>query len=294
MASFIKDGDWSYLRVTGPDRAEYFHRLTTNRVPKAGSPVVHNFLLSTSAKVIAEFWMQAEDEALCLILPKAQLEQAKEIIERYHFSESFEVFEPQGSLYVLIDYSTSQIEELKDLTSFKVSPDPRYGEKTLLVFVEEEKLGPFRSRLQRQGIPLSQEQLELLRLDTGRPRFGLDYTENTLFLEMAQEGDFSESKGCYPGQEVVARVMGRGRVNRLLRAFKSANKIPMSWAYTSNGKEMAKVTTSVVTEEGSRGLVYVRREVGEDGTQLVGADAEGHPLALTICSRPGELRAEAG
>jgi aminomethyltransferase len=287
---WLQDSDWSYLEVSGADRVDFFHRLTTNRVPKAGEPLLHSFFLSVNAKVLAELWIGAGAETLSLFVPSAQLGSARENIDRYHFGERLELHEPAGCPYVVIDASAEEMEQLSALASFTARPDPRHGERAAWLFVEQAKQAGIRARLEGLGSEMSPGQAELLRVQTGRPRFGVDYTEETLFLELAQQGDFSESKGCYPGQEIVARVLHRGRLNRHLRAFESSQSVPGDWSLVSDGKEMARVTTSVATPEGgSRGLLYVRREVGDDGAELTGADAQGRTYTLTVRPRAMEV-----
>lgn len=58
--------------------------------------------------------------------------------------------------------------------------------------------------------------LELLRIEGGHPRFGVDMDERTLLLELGRPDMVSHNKGCYLGQETVARVHSRGQVNRVL------------------------------------------------------------------------------
>lgn len=285
-ARWFEDTEWSLLKVTGSDRVDFFHRLTTNRVPKAGEPLLHSFFLSVNAKVLAEFWVGAEEESLSLFVPRAQKEAAKENIDRYHFGEKIHLTEPEGSLFVVLAES-SIIEELAPLSAYAAQPDPRYGQEATWFFVEAGESEAFLGKLRDFGQPLRDNESENLRLATGRPRYGKDYTDETLFLEMAQQGDFSESKGCYPGQEIVARVLHRGRLQRFLRAFESDSQVPDGWTLTQDGKEMARVTTSVLQPDGgSRGLLYVRREIGDDGARLSRPDGE---VALTVVPRQLEL-----
>lgn len=287
---FFEDQDWSYLKVTGADRVDFFHRLTTNKIPRPGEALAHSFFLSVNAKVLAELWIGAEEQSLSLFVPRAQVEAARENIDRYHFGEKMTLSLPEGQLYVVAGAGPSQVESLAPLAAYAAMPDPRYGEGAIWFFVEAAGQSEFLVALSESGEEMSQSEAELLRVASGRPRFGLDYTDDTLFLEMAQQGDFSESKGCYPGQEIVARVLHRGRLNRHLRAFESAETVPTGWAVSQDGKEMARVTTSVPAPEGgTRGLLYVRREVGDDGARLSGSGPDGQACSLTVRPRALEL-----
>lgn len=288
MPAWFEDNEWSLLKVTGSDRVDFLHRLTTNRIPRAGEPLAHSFFLSVNAKVLAEFWVGAEKESLSLFVPTAQKEAAKENIDRYHFGEKLELTEPQGRLFVVVS-ERATVQELAPLSTYAAQPDPRYGADATWFFVGTDQCETFLERLQKLGPPLADTQIDNLRMETGRARYGVDYSDDTLFLEMAQQGDFSENKGCYPGQEIVARVLHRGRLQRSLRAFTSDSAVPAGWTLTQDGKEQARVTTSVALPDGgSRGLLYVRREVGDDGAKLYDPDGS---FVLTVVPRPHELPA---
>ncbi len=83
------------------------------------------------------------------------------------------------------------------------------------------------SRLFRRGVaPLGRDALEVLRIEAGQPRVGVDMGEDTLALEVAPEGAISFTKGCYVGQEVVARGTYRGHVNRRLMGLQIDGDVP--------------------------------------------------------------------
>lgn len=124
---------------------------------------------------------------------------------------------------------------------------------------------------------------EVARVEAGRPEWGIDMDESTIAQEanLEQFNAISFTKGCYTGQEVVARVHFRGHVNRGLRGIRAAGTtvVPMRAAlFDSTGKAVGDVRSSVVSPRlGAIGLAMVRREI-ENGTPLVarwGADPAG-------------------
>lgn len=70
------------------------------------------------------------------------------------------------------------------------------------------------------GRALGPDEAEVLRVEAGRPRFGQDYDESNLPDEVGMEDAISSTKGCYVGQEIVARLRTYGRVNRRLVGFR--------------------------------------------------------------------------
>lgn len=284
MTSWFRDNDWTLVRVTGADRVDFLHRLTTNVLPNTESPLVHNFFLSVNARIQAEFWVSAQPDYLALLTPTAQAENLEECIDRYHFGEKLKVERSSGSLFVVCRPDDTTLEQF-DLV---FSPDPRYGEDCSWCYTEEsEEVAAF---LAEHGEKMTDAEAELRRVKRGRPRYMVDYDDESLFVEVAQKGDFSESKGCYPGQEIVARVLHRGRLNRHLRGFESTQTIPSDWVVKVDGKAVAEVKSTVPTPEGgSIGYLMVRREYGEAGHELAGRDGSGGEYTLTVTERAGEV-----
>ncbi len=282
---WFQDQEWALREVRGKDRVDFLRRLTTNVIPSTPSPLIHNFFLSVNAKVQAEFWVCAQPEYLALLCPKAQVDSLQECIDRYHFGEDIEVTSPEGSLFVVAGLTEDPPE-----CQTVFSPDPRYGDDCRWCFVEPNQVEAFLSRLEQEGETMAPAESERRRILAGRPKFGVDYDENTLFVEVAQRGDFSETKGCYPGQEIVARVLHRGRLNRHLRGFRSETAIPSSWQLKSDGKEVASVRSTVTLPDGSSlGYLLVRREYGAQGQSLTGVDDQGTEYTLTVTPRTDEV-----
>jgi tRNA-modifying protein YgfZ len=118
--------------------------------------------------------------------------------------------------------------------------------------------------------PSGRDATEIARVEAGRPLWGIDMDENTL----AQEANFdvldgiSYTKGCYTGQETVARVHFRGHVNRNLRGVQSAAAIPTGTELFEGEKSVGTMKSSVVSPRiGPIGLAMLRREV-ETGAEL--------------------------
>ena len=282
---WFEDKDWTLLEFHGKDRKDFLHRLTTNELPTSSTPLIHNFFLSVNAKIQAELWVSSQDDHLALFTPTDHVPKLRECIEQYHFGEKIEIIEPEGQLFVLkVEENTGLAEISEHCKVF--SPDPRYGEDCCWCFVPEKSLTLWRKSLLNSSSEMPEVERENRRISHGRPQFRVDYDENTLFVEMAQTDDFSESKGCYPGQEIVARVLHRGRLNKHLRAFHSKEKINSNWVSEVEGKEIASVRSTVTLEDGSsHGYLLVRRKYDDEVTTLTGRDV----TTLTVASRVGEV-----
>ena len=116
-------------------------------------------------------------------------------------------------------------------------------------------------------------ELERLRVLAGTPRWGREIDDRILPAEAGLDVTaISFTKGCYPGQEPVARQRHRGRVNRTLRVLEIAgNGIPAHDAELSyEAKAVGRVTSAVRDGDRIVALAYVRREVPEDAELEVG------------------------
>jgi folate-binding protein YgfZ len=126
-----------------------------------------------------------------------------------------------------------------------------------------------RERLIQLGaVPESREAFEVARIEAGFPEWGVDMSEDTLAQEANLDdlGAISYSKGCYVGQEVVARIHFRGHVNKTLRRIRfDGDRVPPSGAelVDASGKTAGDVRSAALSPRaGGVGIAMVRREVG--------------------------------
>jgi tRNA-modifying protein YgfZ len=131
------------------------------------------------------------------------------------------------------------------------------------------------------AVPVGHDAAEVARVEAGRPLWGVDMDENTL----AQEANFDEldgisyTKGCYTGQETVARVHFRGHVNRHLRGVHGAAVIPWGAELFEGEKPVGTMKSSVMSPRlGPIGLAMVRREV-ETGAEIIARWDGGEAIA---------------
>ncbi|MCW2968654.1 MAG: folate-binding protein [Solirubrobacteraceae bacterium] len=124
--------------------------------------------------------------------------------------------------------------------------------------------------------PIAPEQAEVLRVERGRPRYGVDLDDSVIPQEAGlNDRAVSFTKGCYVGQETVARLFYKGKPNRHLRGIRLAAPAPSGAPITLGGKEVGRITSPVESPRlGPVALALVRREatVGttlDDGSTVV-------------------------
>ena len=131
------------------------------------------------------------------------------------------------------------------------------------------------------GLPEGTEAAaEVIRVESGRPRYGIDLDDSVIPQEAglnARAVNFE--KGCYVGQETVARLFYRGKPNRRLMGLRTAEPLPSGTELARDGKVVAVVRSSVVSPAlGPIALAFVRREVGV-GDTVEGAEVVDLPFA---------------
>jgi folate-binding protein YgfZ len=143
------------------------------------------------------------------------------------------------------------------------------------VIADAEDADAVRAALEEAGAePVSEDAAEVVRVESGRPRFGVDLEPESVIPQEAglNERAVSFEKGCYVGQETVARLRWRGKPNRHLRGLRLSEPVPAGTELTSDGGKVVGRVTSPVSSPafGPIGLALVRREVAPGDTVHAG------------------------
>jgi folate-binding protein YgfZ len=226
----------AYVRVKGPDAAGYLNRMLSNDVPDAGS--VDALLLTPKARVIAPLlvWRRGDDDYLLLTEPELG-ETVRAHLTRMRFAAKCEI-ELEQHTSTIVFGSTGGI------------PNRDYGRDAVELLD---------SPLE---VTIGDDELERLRIEAATPRYGRELDDRVLPAEAGlEERAISFEKGCFPGQEPVARQHHRGKVNRRLRVLEVDGDAPApETPVTLAGKDVGRVTSSVP----GLALAYVRVEVPDD------------------------------
>lgn len=154
--------------------------------------------------------------------------------------------------------------------------DTQYGAD---YFVHREDAVDFLGELKYFGAAeISGELFETLRIEYGIPRYGIDMDENTIVPEIGIDEMISYTKGCYIGQEIIARIHFRGHVAKKLTGIKTS-KVPATDSdlkpdqelVSKEGKNAGRITSVTISPKLRKaiGLAYVRYEHLAEGTELL-------------------------
>jgi len=141
------------------------------------------------------------------------------------------------------------------------------------LFCQAGEREPLWASLQGRGAGVIDERAaECLRIESGRPRYGLDLDDTVIPQEAGlNERAVSFTKGCYVGQETVARLFYKGRPNRHLRGLRLSALAPAGSELRLDGRAVGRLGSSAASPRlGPIGLALVRREVQPGSTVEVG------------------------
>jgi aminomethyltransferase len=142
-------------------------------------------------------------------------------------------------------------------------------------FVPKETAEDFRNELLKaDAVEISDELYEVLRIENGTPLYGVDMDETTVVLETGLDDAVSFKKGCYIGQEIIARIHFRGHVAKKLTGLifeeKAAAINPNDEIKSLEGKNAGRITSATFSPklEKTIALAYVRYDYLAAGTEL--------------------------
>jgi folate-binding protein YgfZ len=137
---------------------------------------------------------------------------------------------------------------------------------------------------ERGAVPVSEAAAEVVRVERGRPRYGIDLDDSVIPQEAGlNERAVSFAKGCYVGQETVARLHYRGRPNRHLRGLRLSEPAAPDAELRLGERVVGRLTSSVISPRlGAIGLALVRREAEPGMTVAV----EGHGASGVVTELP--------
>ena len=118
-------------------------------------------------------------------------------------------------------------------------------------------------------MPLSAETYEILRIEAGVPAAESELTDAYNPLEAGLQAAISESKGCYTGQEIIARQITYDKVTRRLVGLTSAQELKVGCTVMSEDKRVGAVTSTAISPRlGPIALAYIKRPNDIPGTQV--------------------------
>lgn len=238
----VDQSDWERVLVRGSDRVRFLQGLCTSNIetlPVGGW--LRTAALTEKARVVAVFEVVAEEDALVLLCEPGLGDKLAAHLERFALMDDVAFERASGPMH-------------------RVWPDPAS------VWTAPPVLAP------PPGEVASAEEVEVRRVEAGLPRYGVDVDEDRFPFETTLARHLDYEKGCYVGQEPVARVRSRGSAQKVLRGLALEGEAPAAVGApvaTPERPRAGVVTSSVVSPAfGAIALAYVHRSAWDPGTEV--------------------------
>ena len=159
---------------------------------------------------------------------------------------------------MVADLARNGVSELEGMTVMRATHTAEDG---FDLVVDSARVDEMRQALQEAGaVPVAQETFEILRIEAGIARFGVDMDETNVVPETNLDDAVSYTKGCYVGQEIIVRIKHRGHPAKKLVGLRADRPMEPGAIVTS---------AAISPKAGNIGLGYVRYEFVEPGTTVV-------------------------
>ena len=283
--------------LSGEDRKAFLQGLISNDLLKATeSSGIYTTLLTAKGKTIADFSLFPLPEGYLMEIEAENAEKTKDVLMRFRLRSKVQMTVPAwGRLLVAGPLAKTRIEQLFGDALPKMAEHAFFeraidevrlicikrsvtGEADFHLYTPLENVEGLWTRLLSEGAglplqPVGQTALKTTRIEAGIPRYGVDMNEEVIPVEAGiQDQVISYTKGCFPGQEVVARIKTYGHVNKQLSGIILEGDIPpQSGAKISQGeKSVGWVTSAVKSPFVGKviAMAYLRRKTAVSGTAL--------------------------
>ena len=302
FTAFYEQEKPGYLRITGDDRHTFLQRQTTNDInllsPERSLVTV---LTSPTGRILDVLWVIDEDEAFGVLTLPGQGEQTFNFLSsRIFFMDKVSLVDASHEICQIDLLGPGASEFLQELgavrnpqenetLSIKIAQIPvrvlfqRNADHRLLI--PREACHQVLNELENNGATqLSPESYEILRIETGLPAAGHELTEDYTPLETGFQWTISDNKGCYTGQEVIARQVNYDKITRQLVGLLMSDVPQIGGTLYPLNKEqpVGKITSLALSPRfGPIALAIVKRPFHQPGNELVTHSEEQNITATT-------------
>ena len=282
------------LSITGEDRVRWLNGIVTNNIRDlAVGCGVYAFLLNPQGRILGDLYAYNRRESITVDTDCSQVEKLLATFDHYIIMDDVEVKNISEQVTAL-GISGPKSEEIlraagfdpAHLSALEVQDASLSGLSCTILRTDEEQFPAYEiwvtasdvqqiwDRLVQAGaVRIGSEAVEMHRIVSGIPRYGVDIRERDLPQETEQVRALNFNKGCYIGQEIVERIRSRGAVHRKFTGFLAEDAVSLGSKVLSGDKEVGEITSAASVNFGNSdahvALGYIRREVGSPGREVL-------------------------
>ncbi len=311
------------LRITGASRFDILHRISTNDLlnmaPGEGRGTVFT---QANARLIDRVEAYNSDDALMLITAPGRSPAMKQFLSRQIFfndeatveevtatSHQFVLHGPTADAIIAKlgvqpaadGYLTSTVVDIANTLVLVAQRKPLTRRYWTLIVLDAGAAGDVWEAVLSIGEPdglgcAGSLAYNMVRIQSGRPAFGREITPDYLPVEVGLWDEISFTKGCYTGQEVIARMESRNRLARVMVRLRLPHELKPPATLIAEGKSVGTVTSCVKLPSNEIvGIGVVKTAFALPGTQLTTQDSQSvHVIELAGAAPPATMLAQEG
>jgi tRNA-modifying protein YgfZ len=285
---FVELADWSSVTVSGADRQTFLHSFCTNDIRRlAPGQSCETFFTNVKGKLLGHGLVNCRENELVFITVPGEVTSLVAHLERYVIREDVVLRDTTTARrYLLLSDGSAMSDAAPDVRwiAWDLIGRPSCG---LLEASPSDVSRVREAILERENGQCEMAAFEALRIEAGMPLYGIDFDADNLPQEVGHDDRaISFTKGCYLGQETVARIDALGHVNRKIAGVQFAGaKIPQVGSeLSSGGQSVGHVTSATFSPRlgAPLALAMLRRESLSPGTELTSTIGSVRVVALPI------------
>jgi folate-binding protein YgfZ len=305
---------WSSITLTGADRQAFLNNFCTNDIKRlASGDSSEAFFCNVKGRIIGHGVVTCRDNELVLVGPPRQGAALTSHLDRYIIREDVQVRDTtaERSYLLLAGAATARSIAISlapsiDIDKPSVNAVARIAEKSVhwihwelfaqsfagLIEVLPTDVSNVKTALGERGAMICNEAaFNIMRIEAGTPLFGVDFDDHNFPQEVGRNSQaISFTKGCYLGQEIVARIDALGHVNQKIVGVANSSKDtpPVGTELTHGGSVVGRTTSTTFSPALGRqlALAMVRREHTAIGTELESSAGKWEVTGLPVSPQP--------
>ncbi len=280
-AVFVDRSDLGMLKFTGATRLDLIHRMSTQAVNGMSSGEGRATILTTDiGRIIDRLILYASSDSVYALTGENNGDNIARYLMRFvFFNDDFQIEDLSADTAVFAIYGKQAQVKLEEagfsetdlplhhwrqaeisdgLTVYLHRTDPIAGDGYFMMCQTAVK-EQLRDHLLATGIVEADETaFDYLRIESGLPRFGREITQDYIPLEANLWDDVSFNKGCYIGQEIIARMESRGKLAKKLTQLVPTSPIEVGATVRGDGKTAGTITSVAISNDKIVALGYIK------------------------------------
>jgi folate-binding protein YgfZ len=289
-AVVVDRSDLGMLKFSGATRLDLINRMSTQKVDSLQSGQGAATVLTTDiGRIIDRLILYVASDTVYCLTGENNSDHIAAYLKRFvFFMDDFQVEDLSAETAIIAIYGrhadlalaeifgeTPELAlhhwrqlDLKGRTVYLHRTDPLAGDGYFIMGQMADKEPLWQEITGKGPVAIDEAAFDYLRIQSGQPRFGRELTDEYIPLEANLWADVSFNKGCYTGQEIIARMESRGRLAKKLARLLPDAPITVGAELSAGGKKAGRVTSAATGPAGPVALGYVKTAFLDKNTTL--------------------------